>query len=83
MGYRKDTLQSQRHQLEDLDAKLRETDEKLKQLEATRHRHDQTSTMPPRKPVSSLIPGDSDADYSSGDSDGQGKSSPPREAHSR
>ncbi|EXJ77281.1 hypothetical protein A1O3_10439, partial [Capronia epimyces CBS 606.96] len=78
---KKDTLQSQRYQLENLDAKLRETDEKLRTLESKHHRHVEISSTSRRRPVSSIFPGENDADYSSGDSDAQ-KSSPAREVES-
>jgi uncharacterized protein YdaU (DUF1376 family) len=87
---RKDTVQSQRYQLEDLDAKLREADARLQHLEANAtqgHRRHQshavasTTTSPhlyqSRKPVASVPRRDHDAeDDSSGDSDAQGRSSP-------
>jgi len=69
-------VQSQQYQLEDLDAKLREADQKLKRLEAT-HRRQQSQLMmnSPRlsqHPVSSHY----GAEDSSGESDAQGRSSP-------
>ncbi|KIX05552.1 uncharacterized protein Z518_06424 [Rhinocladiella mackenziei CBS 650.93] len=79
---KKDTVQSQRYQLEDLDAKLRETDEKLKRLEAKQRRQSQM-TGQHRHPVSSLFSTDNDAEDSSGDSDAQGRSSPQGEEESR
>lgn len=83
---RKDTVQSQRYQLEDLDAKLRDADAKLKHLEA-KHRRQQSQVMgtPPREyqnrtAVSSAFARNNDAgEDSSGDSDGQGRSSPQQE----
>jgi len=75
---KKDTVQSQRYQLENLDAKLRDADERLRRLEA-RHRRQSQMMGPPRhggQAVSSVLPVDNEAEDSSGDSDAQGRSSP-------
>jgi len=84
---KKDEVQSQKYQLEDLDAKLRETDEKLKRLEANRHEHPRQMTGASRhgrQPVSSHSPADDeDEDDSSGDSDAQGRFSSQRGEESR
>jgi len=82
---KKDTVQSQRYQLEDLDAKLRETDHKLKRLEAKHRRQSQMidAARQGRQPVSSLFAADNEAEYSSGDSDAQGRSSPQEDDESR
>ncbi len=73
-------VQSQKYKLEDLDAKLRETDEKLKRLEASRVGRNSG------QPVSSHSPADADDDEeddSSGDSDAQARSSSQRGEQSR
>ncbi|KAL2421698.1 hypothetical protein ABEF95_001461 [Exophiala dermatitidis] len=75
---KKDTLQTQKYQLDDLDARLRETDERLKRLEAKHHRQLQASSTPPRQPVSSTLPTDYDGE-DSGDSDVHAQSSPARD----
>ncbi len=93
MLLRRDTVQSQRYQLEDLDAKLREADAKLQHLEANatatashrRHLSQAMGTTPHhqyqgRKPVASGPGRDQDTEEdSSGDSDAQGRSSPQQE----
>ncbi|KEF55230.1 uncharacterized protein A1O9_08884, partial [Exophiala aquamarina CBS 119918] len=76
---KKDIVQTQRYQLEDLDAKLRETSERLRRLETKHHR--QQSLMldqhQQRSPISSQYPADNEGeDDSSGDSDAQGRLSP-------
>ncbi|KIW58106.1 hypothetical protein PV05_02656 [Exophiala xenobiotica] len=73
---KKDTVQSQQYQLEDLETKLREADERLKQLEAKHHRTQSEMKFVgrQRQPVSSLF--NADDEDSSGDSDAHGRSSP-------
>ncbi|KIW40017.1 uncharacterized protein PV06_08573 [Exophiala oligosperma] len=73
---KKDTVQSQQYQLEDLEAKLREADQRLKQLE-TKHRRTQSEMKfggRQRHPVSCLV--NADDEDSSGESDALGRSSP-------
>jgi len=75
---KKDTVQSQMFQLENLDAKLRDADERLRRLEARHRRQSQMLGTPHhgRQAVSSGFPLDNEAEESSGDSDAQGRSSP-------
>ncbi|KAK5453347.1 hypothetical protein LTS15_006532 [Exophiala xenobiotica] len=78
---KKDTVQSQQYQLEDLETKLREADARLKQLEA-KHKHHRTQSEMKfggrqRQPVPSLF--NADDEDSSGDSDAHGRSSPQEE----
>ncbi|KAL6247723.1 hypothetical protein RBB50_005071 [Rhinocladiella similis] len=73
---KKDTVQSQQYQLEDIEAKLREADQRLKQLE-TKHRRAQSEMKfggRQNHPVSSLA--NADDEESSGESDALGRSSP-------
>ncbi|KAK5053256.1 hypothetical protein LTR84_002230 [Exophiala bonariae] len=85
---KKDKVQTQRYQLEDLDAKLRETSERLRRLETKHRRHQsqmqiRTHQMHQQRscPVSSSSedPADNDVeDDSSGDSDTQTAPTRPR-----
>ncbi|KAH0848938.1 hypothetical protein AYO21_08732 [Fonsecaea monophora] len=75
---KQDTVLSQRYELETLETKLREADEKLKRLEA-KHRRQQSTVITKRKPVSANAFGLADNETeedSSGDSDGQQGRSP-------
>ncbi|OAP55289.1 hypothetical protein AYL99_10262 [Fonsecaea erecta] len=75
---KQDTVLSQRYELETLETKLREADEKLKRLEA-KHRRQQSQMITKRKPVSAdtfSAAGNDTEEDSSGDSDGQQASSP-------
>ena len=77
--HRQDNVQTQRFQLDDLDAKLRETSERLRRLE-TKHRRQQSQIMmaqQQRSSVTSQYAADNEGeDDSSGDSDALGRRSP-------
>ncbi|EXJ69469.1 uncharacterized protein A1O5_07505 [Cladophialophora psammophila CBS 110553] len=68
---KQDTVLSQQYELETLETKLREADEKLKRLEA-KHRRQQSQMITKRKPFNAE---DNETEEdSSGDSDEQGRS---------
>ncbi|KIV84115.1 hypothetical protein PV11_06087 [Exophiala sideris] len=52
---KKDTVQSQKYQLEGLEARLRETDEKLKQL-AAKHRRNQSQISGADRHIARTVP---------------------------
>ena len=80
-SHRKDTVLSQRNELEDLETKLRETDAKLKRLEARNRREQSQQIYSKRKAIASptFVRSDNETEEdSSGDSDPQQGQSPPQ-----
>jgi hypothetical protein len=76
---RKGNVLSQRFELEDLETRLRETETKLKRLEANHRRHQSHQIFTQRKPVAAsdfVPPGNEIEEDSSGDSDAQQGRSP-------
>lgn len=76
---KKETVTSQRYELEDLETKLREADAKLKHLEAKHRRQQSQQLFTHRKPAvvtPTFGPGGNDTEEDSGDSDAQQGQSP-------
>jgi hypothetical protein len=79
VGCRKETVNSQQNELEDLETKLREADAKLKRLEAKHRRQQSQQIFAQRKAVVSPTfkpAGNDPEEDSSGDSDAQQAQSP-------
>jgi len=70
-------VQSQKYQLDNLNAKLREADDRLRRLEAKHRRQSQmlAADRHGRPQLTSQFPGSAEGDESSGDSDAQERAS--------